>query len=90
MHKQALRTRAGRTAKNQIKVYKSDGVYFESYDTAIAKRGVDDTITLDPKYWNYSKTTLEYLKRFLDIEDVSASEIRKRIKNGMYKTANLN
>ena len=90
MYKEALKTRNGDDAKNQFKVHKDDGVYFESYGTIIAKRGTRGHITLDMCYWDYSITTLQYLKQFLGLEDSTTAEIQSRIDSEMYKTANFN
>ena len=50
---------------------------------------MDDDTTLDENYWDYSRTTLKYLKVFLGTQK-SKKEIEKDIKTGVYKTANLN
>ncbi len=41
----------------------------------------DGKIVLDPYYWNYSKTTLRYLKQFLGIK-FSKTEMQKKIDSG--------
>lgn len=67
--------------------------FFQSYDSVIAKRVTNGywnvTVTLDPDYWDYSVTTLKYLKQFLGTDD-SKAVIANAIKNGYYKTAKLN
>ena len=63
---------------------------FQSYDSTIAIReGYNGTVTLDAYYWDYSKTTLKYLKLFLNTSQ-SKEQIRKAIEAGEYKTASLN
>ena len=67
--------------KNQFKVFLSNGVAFQSYDSLIAFKG-DGKIFLCEK-WSYSKTTLKHLKLFLRI-DLSKKDIEKKIENGDY------
>ena len=63
---------------------------FQSYDSTIAIReGYNGQVTLDKYYWDYSKTTLKYLKLFLNISD-SEAQIQKDIDNGVYKLDSLN
>ena len=64
-------------------------VYFQSYDSIIARIDLTgyDSITLDSKYWNYSKTTSKYLNLFLNMV---SGDIKKGIKNGNIKMDNLN
>ena len=44
-------------------------------------------ITLDSYYWDYSVTTGKYRNQFLN---EGIAETRKKIKEGIYKLANLN
>ena len=83
--------RTGNPVANQFKIYTDKYIYFQSYSTIIAKkqRGFLGKTTLDKKYWDYSRTTLKYLKSFLGTNK-SKKEIEKDIKTGVYKTANLN
>lgn len=69
-------------ANNQIIVSMVDGsqVLF-SYETKVALRGADDSITLNEHYWDYSATTLKYVKQFMNTTD-SKSAIQKQIDNG--------
>lgn len=64
----------GNTIANQFEIndYKNNVVYFQSYETIIAKIE-DGKITVDPDYWDYSKTTSKYLNIFFD--DFNFSEI---------------
>lgn len=68
--------------KNQFKVFLSNGVAFQSYDSLIAFKNGDGKIFLSEK-WCCSKTTLKHLKLFLRI-DLSKKEIEKKIDNGDY------
>ena len=84
-------TRTGKPVANQIIIKTDKEIIFQSYGTIIAKkqRGFLEGITLDKKYWNYSRTTLKYLKEFLDLS-CSKKEIEQQINNGNYKTKDLN
>jgi len=83
--------RTGNPVANQYEIETDKYYVFQSYNTIIAKkeRGFLGKVILDPYYWNYSRTTLKYLKQFLG-ENLSKKEIEERIKNGTYKTRNLN
>ena len=59
---------------NQIIVELENQVLFFSYETLIAKKE-NNKIYLDIRYWNYSKTTLKYLKIFLNTNK-SAKDIK--------------
>ena len=61
---------------------------FQSYDSIIAiKEYMPLKITLDEYYWNYSRTTSKYRNIFLN---ETTEETKRKIKNGIYKLANLN
>ena len=82
--------RSGRTVANQYEIITKDNYIFQSYNSIIAKvNRKNNQITLDNFYWDYSVTTLKYLKQFLDIS-LSKDEIKRNIDIGVYKTSNLN
>lgn len=81
--------RSGNPVKNQFVLATKDGEIFKSYKSNIALRTWDGDVLLDPNYWDYSVTTLKYLKVFLGI-NASKSDIQKMIDDGTYKTSNLN
>ena len=82
--------RSGRPVANQYEITTKDNYIFQSYNSIIAKvNRRTNQITLDDYYWDYSVTTLRYLKQFLDIS-LSKDEIQRNIDIGMYKTSNLN
>lgn len=56
------------------------GDSFYSYQTLIAEKKGDKVYLT--KYWNYSRTTLFYLKQFLG--GVSKNDIEKGIKEGRF------
>lgn len=84
-------TRTGNPVANQFLIYTDKYVYFQSYSTIIAKKqiGFFGKTTLDKNYWDYSRTTLKYLKSFLGTYE-SKKEIETDIKAGVYKLSNLN
>jgi hypothetical protein len=78
----------GRAIANQFIVTDHNGnESFQSYDSIIAKREAGGQITLDPVYWQYSKTTSKYRSLFLG---ETTKETQAKIDNGTYKLANLN
>ena len=77
----------GRTVANQFIIYGDDATYFQSYNTTIARKEIDN-ITLQTGYWdNYSATTNKYLNQFLGTSGVA--EIREKVKNGIYEVGNI-
>ena len=77
----------GNDVANQFIIKTDDETIFQSYDSIIAKVDYENNITLDSKYWNYSRTTSKYRKMFLNM---STDEIQKGIKSGNIKLDNLN
>ena len=74
-------------AANQFVIHTREGVYFQSYNTLIARRGYDygedGNVLLQEGYWNnYSATTNRYLNMFLRTGGVA--EIRERVASGKY------
>lgn len=80
--------KASTLANNQVVISAGNKDVFLSYNSTIAevKNG---TVTLDPNYWDYSRTTLKYLKIFLGVS-FSKKEIQDRIDSKEYKTRDLN
>jgi hypothetical protein len=81
---------------NQFIIETDNATYFQSYKSIIVKieegeirNGVNspDIVTLDPVYWNYSRTTSKHRSTFLN---ESTKETEKKIKQGVYILANLN
>ena len=65
--------------------------YLQSYQSLVVKKD-ESGVTLG-KDWDYSRTTVKYLKIFLNEffdSDLSTNDIRKKIKSGEYKLENLN
>ena len=81
---------SGNAVKNQFVITTKVNTKFQSYNSIIAsKNNKTGVITLDPKYWNYSSTTLKHLKTFLNITD-SKAKITKDIDKKLYSLKNLN
>ena len=76
----------GNKVANQFIIEDKNKTYFQSYNSIIVlnKNG---KITLDSYYWDYSVTTGKYRNQFLN---EGINETRKKIKEGIYKLANLN
>jgi ribosomal protein L19 len=83
--------RTGNQVVNQIIIETDKELIFQSYGTIIAKRerGFLGGTTLDKNYWDYSRTTLKYLKEFLP-NNYNKKEIEQQINNGNYKIKDLN
>lgn len=82
--------RSGNPVANQFMISTNKHNYFKSYQTIIAKQNRNtNKITLDKNSWNYSATTLRYLKVFLGTSK-SKKELEEDIKQGIYKLSNLN
>ena len=80
--------RSGKPVANQWVITTQNGEMFKSYKTMIAIRSWDGQVMLDHD-WDYSRTTLKYLKIFLGVS-LSKSEIQKRIDDGIFQIGNLN
>ena len=78
----------GKPAANQFLLTDGSTEIFQSYKSIIAKIQ-NGKVTLDDHYWDYSKTTLKFLKIFLDTTE-SKKQIQKKIDLGEYLTADLN
>ena len=76
---------------NQFVIETDNATYFQSYKSIIVKieeNGyLPDTVTLDPVYWNYSRTTSKHRSTVLN---ESTKETQRKIKEGVYILANLN
>jgi hypothetical protein len=59
--------------------------YFFSFQVLIAKKDHVGKVWLNKEKWDYSKTTLKYLGRFLGEK---TKEIRFKVKDGKYKLCN--
>ena len=78
----------GKKVPNQMIITTDTDVYFQSYDTVIARRCLNTgQIYLDKGKWDYSKTTGIYRNQFLG---EGIAETRKKIASGEYLLADLN
>ena len=79
--------KSGKAVANQFKIFTSQGVYFQSYNTIIAYKDKTGQIYLDSENWNYSKTTSKYRNMFTRL---STDETKKAIEQGKIKLVELN
>lgn len=86
MKVQNLTSANGNKIADQFEIIDNNKRIFQSYDSIICviENGI---VTLDEYYWNYSKTTGKYRNIFLR---ETKKETEKKIKQGIYKLANLN
>lgn len=82
--------KAGNPVRNQFVIVHGGKEYFQSYSTIIAMKEYTQNglqITLDEKAWDCSVTTGKYRNIFLN---ETKKETERKIKNSIYKLANLN
>ena len=86
----------GNVVANQLHITDNgvdwDIEYFQSYQSIIVMRNTNKEsgevdITLDSKYWDYSRTTSKYRNEFLGEKK---GETLKKIESGEYTLADLN
>jgi hypothetical protein len=81
----------GNKIPNQFEIINNNTIYFQSYETIIAKINKRtmyiDEIILDTNALHYSRTTSKYLYKFLNM---NRKEIENKIKNKEIKLKNLN
>jgi|TARA_R100000482_G_scaffold124933_1_gene80038 hypothetical protein len=81
----------GNVIPNQFQIVNNNTIYFQSYETIIAKINKRtmycDEIILDTHALNYSRTTSKYLYKFLNM---NRKEIENLIKKKEIKLKNLN
>ncbi len=76
----------GNDIPNQFIITDGNVIYFQSYNTVIAKKE-GGNITLDKDGWDYSRTTGKYRNLFLG---ETKKETERKIKDGIYHIGNLN
>lgn len=74
----------GNKVANQFKLFLASGVAFQSYSSMIACKVYGSNKVYLSESWDYSNTTMKYLKDFLGTT-ASAKVIRDRIKVGVYE-----
>ena len=78
-----MRTCGGRPAANQFRIWTDDEQTFQSYNSKIATKANDGTVTLYEPYWDfYSATTNRYLLQFLNEESIR--DVRVKVASGVY------
>lgn len=69
-------------APNQTVVTTEEGMFLQSYSSVVAfKPNSGDSPTVAPDY-DYSATTLKYVKQFLGLNSYSKKEIAKMVQSG--------
>ena len=80
--------RSNRAVADKFLLEAPTGKYFRSYESVIAfVPDSGDSVQLDRKYWDYSRTTTKYLCQFLG---ETKKEIVAKINSGEYILTNLN
>ncbi len=82
-----LTSRNGNFVPNQFQIYHKNELFFQSYQTIIAKIDKNGKTILDTFALEYSRTTSKYLYRFLGYD---RKEILERIKDKRIILKNLN
>lgn len=87
--------RSGNEVPNQFEIKNGAKIYFQSYNSMICKIDTNKNLVfLDSFYWDYSRTTIKYLKEFLYSRAyygvLSTDEIRNKIKTKEFRLTNLN
>jgi len=87
--------RSGNEVPNQFEIVNGAKIYFQSYNSMICKIDTNKNLVfLDSFYWDYSRTTIKYLKEFLYSNAyygvLSTDEIRNKIKTKEIRLTNLN
>ena len=85
MKVQNLEGYKGNKVVNQLVITDGDNVYFQSYESLVAKK-VDGKITLGPD-WDYSRTTMKYLDKWLYDYcglRMHKTDIKKALKSGEF------
>ena len=79
-------------ATNQFVIFDGNKIYFQSYQTTIARYDVVTNELVLSKDWNYSRTTTKHLNIFLreytNYYISSSKEIKENIKNKTFKIVN--
>ncbi len=83
-----LTSNSGNAVANQFIIDLKDKCVFQSYNSVIAVINTKTAkVTLDKRYWDYSKTTSKYRALFLG---ETTKETKTKIEAGVYKLADLN
>jgi hypothetical protein len=82
-----MKPKANILGTNVIELDTDEGVYLQSYRTIVAFRPRGGGVVLDGRHWDYSVTTAKHVSQWLQ---TTSKDIRKRIADGTYQTADLN
>jgi len=69
-------------ANNQTVINTDEGMFFQSYNTLIAFKPSNGDTPVVTNDWDYSATTLKYLKQFLGLSGYTKKQIEKMIQSG--------
>ena len=67
-------------ANNQVVIISDNSKAFFSYNTKIAEY-INEQLYLNLHYWNYSKTTLKYLKEFMNTYTPISYNTKKQVED---------
>jgi len=81
LKRQVRSLRVEHLAPNQSIIIADGNEVLQSYDSTVAVKYADGTVELGAD-WNYSKTTMKFVKQFLDS---NAANTRKQIEKGAWK-----
>lgn len=77
----------GNKVANQFIIRTEEGVFFQSYNTIVAKKDKRGQMYLDAEKWNYSRTTAKYRNVFTGLD---TKETENHIKDGRILLVDLN
>lgn len=81
-----IRSAKGNAIANQFTIEHNNVLYFQSYRSIIAKIE-NGKVTLDERYWDYSRTTGKYRNIFLNEHKQDTLD---KIESGVYELGRLN
>lgn len=86
MNVKNMESSCGNLVANQFIIETDNAIFFQSYQSIIAKKE-NGKIILDENKWDYSVTTGKYRNQFLG---ETKKDTQRKIDAGIYKLANLN
>lgn len=81
-----MKVKVEKLMNNAFIIYDDNVQYLQSYDVIVAKIE-NELITLDSKYYDYSRTTMKHINNFLSMD---FKDIRRRIIEQTINLDNLN
>ena len=74
-------------ANNQYQVNHQGAEWLVSYESNIVYTNKNGKVFLDPKYYDYSRTTAKYRNQYLGM---TSKQVQENIDLGIFKFKNLN